>query len=146
MNAVVMAGAYAGIAAGAILTVLSHLAPFVGAGNVIRDLDEPRVFGKKITQREAHMIGILVHLLFSLTNGALFAWFVSLGWVSGFHLLPILGWSFACLLVQGGIVMPLEGHGFFGMKHDAWFPVDVFLTNMIWGFLYLFLIPLWTSV
>lgn len=141
-----MAGTFAGVAAGVVLTLLSHLAPFVGAGNFIHDLDQPRAFGKIISHREAHLIGVLVHLLCSLLSGACFAWLVSLGWVSGFHLLPILGWSCLTLLVYGGLVMPLEGHGFFGVRHDPWFAVDVFLTNVGWGLLYLLFLPLWTSV
>lgn len=138
-----LAGAYAGGTAGVILTLIEHVAPRFGAGNFIRDLDEPQVLGRKITHREAHFIGILVHLLMSITSGVLFAYGVEWGWISGFHVLPMLGFATLVLLVSGGVLMPLEGHGFFGIKHDAWFIVDALITNLLWGGLYLVLVPLW---
>ncbi len=143
MFSTLFAGAYAGLASGAILLFLSHVAPRLGAGNFIRDLDEPRIFGHEVTRREAHLIGVLMHLVLSLVSGFLFALAVDRGWVSGFHLLPILGWSVMLLLFTGVVVMPLEGHGFFGVKHDAWFPVDAMLTNIFWALIYLGLVHLW---
>lgn len=144
MSDLLFAGAYAGGAAGAILTLLSHIAPWFGAGNFIRDLDDPQIFGRNISHREAHFLGILVHLIACIASGVLFALGVERAWFSGFHVIPMLGWTMILLLASSVIVMPLEGHGFFGRKHDAWFVVDAFVTNLLWGGLYLLLIRLWT--
>lgn len=144
MSDLLFAGAYAGGAAGAILTLLAHIAPRFGAGNFIRDLDDPQIFGRAISHREAHFIGILVHLIACILSGSLFALGVERAWFSGFQVLPMLGWSVFILLLSSCIIMPLEGHGFFGRKHDAWFVIDAFVTNLLWGGLYLVLIRLWT--
>lgn len=137
-----MIGAYAGVAAGAILLFLSHIAPRFAAQNFIQELGPSTIFGHTLSRREAHLMGILVHLILSLIYGALFAFGVERGWAS-FTILPILGWSVILLLFTGLIVMPLEGHGWFGLKHDAWFAVDALLTNLLWGVMYFVLIKLW---
>ena len=142
MYSFLMDGAYAGLAAGAILTFLSHVTPRIGAGNFIKEPDPATFFGRQLTRRESHLIGVLIHLFLSLLYGILFAFGVVQGWVT-FSLLPILAWSVVLLVFAGLIVMPLEGHGFFGTKHDPWFALDVFLTNILWGLIYLGLIRLW---
>lgn len=143
MSSTIVTGAYAGLAAGAILTFLSHVAPLLGAGNFVRDTDEPIAFGRALSRREAHLLGVLIHLILSLFFGVLFAFGVDQGWVSRFEFLPILGYSIVLFFATGLIVMPLEGHGILGMKHDAWFPVDALITNIFWGAFYLLLIRLW---
>lgn len=146
MSSTILFGAYAGLGSGAIIMFLSHIAPMFGAGNFIRDIDQPTAFGRELSRREAHLVGILVHLITSLFYGALFAFGVERGWASGFHFLPILGWCVIILLFNGFILMPIEGHGLFGVKADAWFPVDLLLTNVLWGLFYLMLIRLWLPV
>ena len=128
------------------MAFLSHLAPRFGAGNFIRDTDEPHVFGKAISCREAHFIGILTHLVLSVIFGFGFAYGVQQGWISGYFYVPMLLWSLVISLFFGLIVMPLEGHGLFGVKHDAWFFVDSLLTNLLWGHLFLVLMRLWLVV
>jgi len=137
-----MIGAYAGLAAGAILLLFSHIAPRFAAKNFIRELDPSTMFGRVLSRREAHLIGILIHLILSTLSGILFAVGVQWGWAP-FKILPILAWSIILLLFSGLIVMPLEGHGWFGLKHDAWFAVDALITNILWGVMYLVLIKLW---
>jgi uncharacterized membrane protein YagU involved in acid resistance len=136
-------GAVAGFAAGAIMTFLSHIAPRFGAGNFIRDIDQPKVFGRDITRREAHLLGILVHLCLSLLFGLFYAYLVDAEFISGFELLPVVLYSIGLAFFTGLIIMPMEGHGFFGRKHDAWFMADVILTNVFWGLVYLALTGLW---
>lgn len=143
MSNLLFAGAYAGGIAGVILALAAHIAPLFGAGNFIRDIDEIRIFGKQITRREAHLLGIFVHLMLCVLAGLGFAYGVEQQLLAGFQIIPMLAWSVMVLLVTGLVVMPLEGHGFFGTKHDAWFIVDAFCTNLLWGGLYLLLVRLW---
>ncbi len=143
MIAPLLIGASAGLAAGAVMTFLSHIAPQFGAGNFIRDMDRPVFFSRELSRREAHYIGILMHLAFALLAGLLFAFALDRHWVPAFAFLPIVGWSFILFLVIGLILLPLEGHGFFGSKHDAWFPVDLLLTCLGWGGLFYLFMQLW---
>ncbi len=141
-----VAGAYAGLAAGGVMVFLSHVAPRLGAGNYIREVFEPVVLGRILSRREAQLVGVLFHLLLSLLFGIGFAFFVGQHWLSGFFVHSLFAWSVVMTLVIGLIIMPLEGHGWFGLKHDAWFMIDAFLTNLIWGFLFLGFVRLWTVV
>ena len=125
-----------GAMSGVILLFFSHVAPRFGAGNFIRDLDEPRAFGKELTRREAHLLGALLHLLTSIVAAGTFAVLVAQFVFSGFGLLPLLGCGMVMTLVIGGVLLPLEGHGLFGFKEDPWFPVDLFLTNVLWSVLF----------
>jgi hypothetical protein len=144
MDSLLLVGAVAGMSAGAIMTFLSHIAPRLGAGNFIRDIDKPQLFGRDVSRRESHLLGILVHLCLSLVFGIVYAFFVQQSWVSGFDLLPLALYTLAMALFTGLVVMPIEGHGIFGRRHDAWFMADVILTNIFWGLLYFGLIGLWT--
>lgn len=128
------------------MTFLSHIAPRFGAGNFIRDIDQPKMFGRDISRREAHLLGILVHLCFSLLFGLGYAWLVDLGWVGEFGVVTVLLYSIAVGLFTGLVIMPIEGHGFFGRKHDPWFMADVLLTNLFWGLVYIALVRLWMVV
>lgn len=136
-------GTLAGGSAGAILAFLSHIAPRFGAGNYIQDTDRPQAFGKDVSRREAHFIGILIHLLVTSLFGFGFALLVESGIFPGYQYLSMLIWAVMLCLVIGLVVMPLEGHGLFGRKHDAWFMVDSLLTNFLWGHLFLVLMRLW---
>lgn len=132
-----------GVIAGAILAFLSHIAPLFGAKNFIRDLDQPRLFGRNVTRREAHFVGLFVHLMLSGLFALIYAGLVQYDILSGFQLLPLLGWSVVLYLFMGGIILPLEGHGLFGVKEDSWFPVDLFLTNAAWAILFWWMMQLW---
>ena len=138
-------GLAAGTIAGAIMLFLSHLAPLFGAGNFILDLDEPRVFGREITRREAHVLGVLVHLLMTAVFGGVYAWLVETGMFLDFSLLPILIWGLLATLFMGGVVFPIEGHGLFGIREDNWFPVDLVITNVGWALIFWWIIRLWPS-
>jgi hypothetical protein len=142
----ILISAMAGTLAGIVMLLLSHLAPIVGAGNFVKDIDTPRVFGKEISRREATIIGALVHVLISAVFGGMYAHLVQQGFIAGFHLWNMLGWSVIMTIFVGGVVMPLEGHGIFGTKEDAWFPVDLILTNTIWAILFWWLIRLWSTL
>lgn len=136
-------GVLAGMSAGVILAFLSHVAPRFGAGNFITDPVQPKLFGKSVSRREAHFIGLLVHILLSGCFGFLFACLVEFGWFADYAYIPMLVWVVALTSFTGFVVMPLEGHGFFGRKHDAWFMVDALITNLIWGHLFLLLVHVW---
>ena len=143
MSDLLLIGACAGGMAGVIMTLASHIAPRFAVKNFIRDTQRFQIFGYTITRREADLIGVFVHLVVSVLAGLGFAYGVEYGWIAGFHILPVLGWAVLLLLFSGAIVMPLEGHGFFGIKHDSWFILDVILTNLLWGGLYLTFVHLW---
>lgn len=132
----IFAAMVAGISAGGIMLFLSHVAPYFKAGNFVRDLDQPVMFGKIVTKREAHLVGILTFIVISAVFGGLFGLLVQMNVVAGFQFLPIIIWSLILTLVYGGIILPLEGHGFFGLKEDAWFPVDLVITNFLWAVLF----------
>lgn len=136
----------AGASAGGILLFLSHIAPRFGAGNFIRDIDRPLLFGKTITRREAHFVGMFAHLVISSVFGGAFAWLVDAGVVRGFEAVPLLVWSLVVTLLVGGVLMPLEGHGLFGLKEDPWFPVDLVVTNILWAVLFGWLMHLWLGL
>lgn len=133
----------AGIISGALITLLAHLAPVFGAGNYIRDLDQPRLFGKSVTRREAHLLGIAVHLVISGIAGGAFAFLLGQGVFQDISLSALLIWSCVVCVCNGGIILPLEGHGIFGIKEDAWFPVDLLLSHLMWGVLSWFVVQLW---
>jgi len=140
-------GSLAGGSAGAIMAFLSFIAPRFGAGNFIQDNNEEKfAFGRPISRREASLIGLLIHLLLSTLFGFGFALGVELGWIPGYLYLPMLGWCVVVSLFLGIVILPLEGYGFFGAKHDAWFFVDSLLTNFLWGHLFLVLMRLWLVV
>ena len=140
-------GSLAGGCAGAIMSFLSHVAPRFGAGNFIEDSGlETHAFGKPISRRESHFLGILVHLLLSIGFGFVFALGVEWGWIPGYQYLPMLGYCVILALFTGCVIMPIEGYGVFGLKHDSWFMVDAILTNFLWGHLFLVLMRLWLAV
>lgn len=138
-----LVGVIAGMAAGAILAFLSHLAPRFGAGNFVVDKDVPRLFGKPISRRESYLVGLFMHLSLSGLFGLLFALFVEIGWFPGYAYVPMLLFVVGLTLAIGLIVMPLEGHGIFGRKHDAWFMADALITNLLWGHLFFVIVRLW---
>lgn len=141
----ILIGVITGVLVGAILLFAAHLAPMFGAGNFVRDLDEPVLFGRALSRREAHLLGVLVHLSMSALFGGAYVFLVDLGILSGYDLLSIIGWGVIMSFVLGGIVFPLEGHGLFGVKEDAWFPVDLILTNIAWSILFWWTIRLWVN-
>ena len=138
-------GLAAGVIAGAITLFLAHLAPVFGAGNFVKDLDEPYLFGREISRREAHLVGVLMHLLLNAAFGGMYAYLVVAGVFADFSLMPILGWGLLFTLFMGGVVTPIEGHGVFGVREDAWFPVDLILAYAGWAIVFWWLIRLWLN-
>lgn len=129
-------GGIAGIGAGAIMLFLSHIAPRFGAGNFVRDLDELHLFGRSYSRREAHVIGVFIHLFLAFFFGALYVFGVEQGIASGYGAWPLITYAVLLTVFVGGVIMPLEGHGIFGLREDDWFPVDLLLTNLGWAFLF----------
>jgi hypothetical protein len=142
----VIAALGAGAAAGGVLLFLSHIAPRFGAGNFVRDIDKPVLLGRSVTRREAHFVGMLVFLVMSSVFGAGFAVLADQGLVSGFDMLPIFAWGMALATLNGLVILPLEGHGIFGVKEDSWFPVDLVITHILWAVLFWWLMRLWLGL
>ncbi len=136
-------GGIAGIGAGAIMLFLSHIAPRFGAGNFVRDLDVLRLFGRTYSRREAHVIGVFVHLFLAFFFGVLYAFGVEQGIANGYGAWPLVMYAVLLTVFVGGIIMPLEGHGLFGLREDDWFPIDLLLTNLGWVLLYWVIVSLW---
>lgn len=136
-------GGIAGIGAGAVLLFLSHLAPRIGAGNFVHDADRLRLFGRAYSRREAHLFGMIVHLSLSFLAGAIYAFGLQEGFVSGLQAVPLLVYAIILTVFFGGVLMPLEGHGLFGLKEDRWFPLDLLITNVLWVLLFGLSMSLW---
>lgn len=136
-------GLASGIIAGSILLLVAHMAPYFGAENVIQDIDRPTLFGNALTRRESHLLGALVHLAASALFGLEYAFLVQMRVFDDVSLISILGWGVVFALFVGGVLLPLEGHGLFGVKEDAWFPVDLFLTSVLWSVVFWWLMKLW---
>jgi hypothetical protein len=51
-------------------------------------------------------------------------------------LIPLSFYLVLITVILGGIFMPLEGHGLFGVREDKWFIIDLFLANLGWVLLY----------
>ncbi len=126
----------AGIIAGGIMILLSHLAPYVGAGSFVKDVDVIRCFGRTCTRRESHFIGIMVHVALYLAAGLAYGALVTQGVVSGFGPLPLGAYALILTIFFGGVVMPLEGHGLFGWREDHWFAADLLIMNAVWVILF----------
>lgn len=135
----------AGVSAGGILIFLSHVMPRFAAGNFIRDLDQPHFFGRDVTRREAHFLGVFFHLLISIVFAVLYGVLVSLSYIQDFSFWSLMLWGVVMTIFVGGIVLPLEGHGIFGIKEDVWFPLDLFITNILWSILFWWLMQMWLS-
>lgn len=135
----------AGTLSGAVLLFFSHVAPMWGGGEFVRDTDVPRVFGRSITRREAQLIGAFIHIIVSGLFGGAYAVLVSFGIFSGYDIVSLLSWSFVVSIFMGGVVLPLEGHGVFGIKEDSWFPIDLVITSALWSVLFWWIIRLWVA-
>jgi hypothetical protein len=129
-------GAIAGLGSGAILILFSHLAPRFGAGDYVKDIDRLRLFGRSYTRRESHVVGVLVHLGMSLFFGALFSFGVTQGVAARYGWQELGAYAVLMTIIVGGVIMPLEGHGLFGHREDAWFAIDLMVTNILWVLLY----------
>jgi hypothetical protein len=139
----VLFGAVAGIVAGGIMILLSHLAPRYGAGEYVKDIDVIVCFGRKCSRRESHVIGLMVHTILYTFFGMLYAVGVEQGIVNGFSLIPLSFYLVLITVILGGIFMPLEGHGLFGVREDKWFIIDLALANLGWVLLYGAFMSIW---
>lgn len=134
MNHILLAG-IAGLGAGSILILLTHIAPRFGCDDLIKDPDAARFFGKTFSPRESHAIGVVVHLIVYGFFGMLFQVGVELGMVA-YLFLPLSAYAAVLTLFLGGVVLPLEGHGLFGWREDHWLAVDLLIMNALWVLLF----------
>ncbi len=133
MSSFLLIGGLAGLAAGTIVAFFSRLASVLGREKKPGEWDEPHLFGYQLNRREARLLGLLSHLLLSLVFGAGYGWLLQSGFVASFAVLPLLLWSVLFAFATGYLVLPLEGDGLFGHKHDVWFFVDLLITHGIWA-------------
>ncbi len=145
MSPILLAG-FAGIGAGGVMLFFSHIAPRFGAGKFVRDLDEMRLFGRTYSRRESHVVGVLIHLFLSFFFGAVYAFGVDQGLVADYGFWPLATYAVLVTVFTGGVIMPLEGHGVFGVREDDWFPIDLLIANILWVFLYSVIVRLWLAV
>lgn len=136
----------AGVIAGRMLIFLAHIAPRFAAGNFIKEFEPPCFLGRSLTRRESHFIGILLHLFLSAIFGGVYGWLVQSGIFSGLTFVSILVWTGSVSLFMGGVILPLEGQGIFGIKEDPWFPVDLIVTNFAWTLLLWWFMKMWVAV
>ncbi len=125
----------AGFAAGGVLILLSHLAFRVGAGSGLREIDQLHFFGRTFSRRESRIVGILIHLILYGLAGSAFGILVQFGMLAH-TVLDLTEYLLILTLVFGGVILPLEGHGLFGLEEDPWFPVDLLIANAIWVILF----------
>jgi hypothetical protein len=140
MNAIALAG-LAGLAAGSVMILVSHLVLRTGGDN-IRDLDRLHFFGKTLTRRESHVAGIIIHALLYGAAGIGFGALAHFGMLSTDDAGSYGAYLLVLTLVFGGVILPLEGHGLFGSREDAWFAVDLLISNAIWTILFWTIYPL----
>lgn len=142
MSSIIIAGLCSGALAGAVMIFLSHVAPWFAAGSWVKQSEDPKALGKEITHREAHLLGILVHLIVATISGAVFVLGVDNSYF-GFDFLPYLAFIAVMTVLVGVFVLPFEGHGLFGHKLDRWMGIDLVVTNTLWVLLYALFIHLW---
>jgi hypothetical protein len=121
----------AGFAAGGILVLLSHLAFRVGAGSGLREIDQLHFLGRTFSRRESHVVGICIHLVLYGVAGIAFGGLVGFGMLAN-SVIGLVEYCLIITLVFGGVILPLEGHGLFGLREDPWFAVDLLIANAIW--------------
>jgi hypothetical protein len=134
MNSILLAG-IAGAAAGGIVILVSHLAQRVNAGGVVRDLDDLRLFGRAYSRRESHLIGLVINAFLYAAAGVGFGALVQFG-ILAHDAAGLAVYILILTLVFGGVILPLEGHGLFGSREDAWFAIDLLIANVIWAMLF----------
>jgi hypothetical protein len=140
MNGIVLAG-LSGFAAGSVMILISHLVLRTG-GAEVRDLDRLRLFGKTLTRRESHVAGIVIHAILYGAAGIGFGALAHFGILSANEAGSYGAYLLILTLVFGGVILPLEGHGLFGSREDAWFAVDLLISNAIWTILFWTVYPL----
>ncbi len=129
MNLVLLSGC-AGLVASILILTLSHLASWFGV-EMSFDPDRARFFGMRLSKRESHTAGVIVHVLLYAALGMIFGAFV-MNDVFAFRFWPLAIYAFVVTIFLGGVIAPLEGHGPFGWKEDHWFGADLLLMNIAW--------------
>ena len=132
----VITAGIAGLIAGIIMIFASHMAPRLGAGAFVKEVDVIKCFGRTCSRRESHIIGMLVHGSLYIAAGLVYGALAEQGVVSGFGAIPLLFYAALLTVFMGGVIIPLEGHGMFGWREDHWFAVDLIIMNLVWVILF----------
>lgn len=130
----ILLDAFAGTAGGAVLIFLSFLLPHL---NLIR---HPRLEADPghihhLPRREANIVSVGVHLVLFGILGMLFGLCIRSGLATA-SFGSIVTAGFIVTIIFGGIILPIEGSGFFGWKEDHWLGIDLFVMNSVWVVLF----------
>jgi uncharacterized membrane protein YagU involved in acid resistance len=120
-----------GVVASGVLILFSYLIPRWFVSGAEHTLDMVRFGGRAFSKKESAMIGIFIHLVFSLFFGVIYGVGMNAG-IFDLSITMMFVYSLVMTLVLGGILLPLEGHGLFGWKEDHWIAVDLFTANILW--------------
>jgi uncharacterized membrane protein YagU involved in acid resistance len=124
-----------GIAASGFLMLCSVLLPKWFVSSAVHELDEVRFGSRVLSERESTILGVLLHFIFSFFFGAAFGTCLNAG-ILALNLLSMVIYGAIMVLILGGVVLPLEGHGWFGWKEDHWILVDLIAMNALWALMF----------
>jgi hypothetical protein len=138
-------GLLAGGIGGMVMAVLIHLAPLVTVHKKhLPDIDSHYFFGRRFSERETHLLGILVQLVLSALFGGIYVLLVDYKIIfTDFHYLSILFFGVLIWFLKGLIILPLLGIGLFGAKEGKWVWLEMFLLHQIYAFVFWLAIKLY---
>jgi len=131
-------GLVAGGIGGVVMAILIHLAPLVVYHKKhLPDIDAHYFFGRKFSERETHLLGILIQFVLSAIFGGVYVMLVKLGIVfDGFDYLHIALFGVVVWFIKGVIITPLLGVGFFAAKEGKYVWFEMFLLHQIYALIF----------
>lgn len=131
MNTLPLITGVIGIATSVVLMLLSILIPQSFVSKAEHELDEVRFGSKAFSKRESTVVGMLLHAMLSFFFGVVYGACLNAG-VLSVDAVSLGIYFLVTAAILGGIILPLEGHGFFGWKEDHWISVDLLAMNALW--------------
>lgn len=124
-----------GVVTSVAMMIVSAFIPRWFVSKAEHQLDVVRLRGRIFSKQESSILGVLLHIVFSLFFGVVFGVGMSFG-IFSLQISSMAVYFVAMSLVLGGIVLPIEGHGLFGWREDHWIPVDLLAMNVLWIFIF----------